>query len=91
MIDSEKGMFDIREAKKVWDEYGMESVPIEDEDYTLPDDFEEFKQTADGFYNPDVCEGQTKCAREGFVYYKTTDPNFSFKNVSRKYLLKIGE
>ena len=91
MIDSERGMFDIREAKKVWDEYGMESVPIEDEDYILPDDFEEFKLSADGFYDAEVCEGHAKCAREGFVYYKTTNPNFSFKNVSRKYLLKIGE
>ena len=91
MIDSEKGKFDIREAKKVWDKYGMESVPIVDEDYILPDDFEEFKLSADGFYSPEVCEGNSKCDREGFVYYKTTNPNFSFKNVSRKYLLKIGE
>ena len=91
MIDSEKGMFDIREAKKVWDEYGMESVPIEEEEYILPDDFEEFKLTADGYYDPEVCEGHENCAREGFVYYKTSNPNFSFKNVSRKYLLKIGE
>lgn len=91
MIDSEKGRFDIREAKKVWDEYGMESIPIVDEDYILPDDFEEFKLSADGYYSPEVCEGNGKCEREGFVYYKTTNPNFSFKNVSRKYLLKIGE
>lgn len=90
MIDS-NGKFDIREAKKVWDEYKMESVPIEDEEYILPDDFEEFKQTADGYYSPEVCDGKTKCSMEGWVYYKTTEPDFSFKNISRKYLLKRGE
>lgn len=29
-----------------------------------------------------------KGEREGFVYYKKNDSLFSFKNVSRKYLLK---
>lgn len=90
MIDS-NGMFDIREAKKIWDEYGIESVPIDDEEYVLPDDFEEFKLSADGYYDSDVCEGHEKCAMEGWVYYKTTDPKFSFKNISRKYLIKRGE
>ena len=91
MIDSENGVYDIRDAKKIWDTYDMESVPIETMTYILPDDFEEFKQTADGYYDASVCEGQTNCTREGWVYYKTTDPSFSFKNVSRKYLLKKGE
>lgn len=86
--DSEQGRWDIREAKKLWDNNGIESVPIVDENYILPDDFEAFKLEADGFYDPSVCEGKKKQEREGFVYYKTTDPNFSFKNVSRKYLLK---
>ena len=87
MIDSEIGKFDIRDAKRIWDEYGMESVPIETMTYVLPDDFDEFKQTADGYYSPDVCEGQTDCIREGWTYYKTTNPSFCFKNVSIKYLL----
>ncbi len=91
MIDSEKGMYDIRDAKKVWDSYFMESVPIENELYTLPDDLEEFKLTADGYYDSQVCEGLTKCRREGYVYYKSTEPMFSFKNVSREYLLRKGE
>jgi hypothetical protein len=90
MIDDE-GKFDILKAKKVWDEYEMESVPIETEEYILPDDFEEFKQSADEFYDPSVCEGNTNCAMEGWVYYKTTEPAFSFKNISRRYLLKRGE
>ena len=88
MIDSKVGKYDIREAAKIWKEYNMEIVPIIDENYILPDDFEEFKLSADGFYNPECCEGKTKQPREGYVYYKTTDPNFSFKNVSRTYLLK---
>lgn len=88
MIDSVKGKYDIREAAKIWKEYNMEIVPIVDENYILPDDFEEFKLSADGFYDSTCCEGKNKQPREGFVYYKTTDPNFSFKNVSRNYLLK---
>jgi hypothetical protein len=89
--DGIQGRWDIREAKKVWDEYGIPSVPIVDENYILPDDFEQFKLSAEGFYDASVCEGKTNCPREGYVYYKTTDPNFSFKNVSRKYLLSHGQ
>ena len=88
MIDSVKGKYDMREAIKIWKDYGMETVPVVDENYILPDDFESFKLSADGFYDASVCEGKTKQTREGFVYYKTTDPAFSFKNVSRTYLLK---
>ena len=69
----------------------METVPIMNDNYILPDDFEEFKRSADGYYDGSVCEGSLDCPREGFVYYKTTDPTFSFKNVSREYLLKKGE
>jgi hypothetical protein len=87
MIDSKIGKWDIREAKKIWDSYGIESVPIVNENYILPDDFEEFKASADTTYDPAVCEGKSGCAAEGYVYYKTTDPSFSFKNVSRTYLL----
>ena len=90
MIDSKIGKYDIRDAVKIWKEYFMEHVPIVNENYILPDDFEEFKKSADGFYNSEVCEGYKNLPREGYVYYKTTDPNFSFKNVSRSYLLKHG-
>ena len=86
--DSKTGRWNIRDAQKMWKSYGMEVVPIDEEDYILPDDFEEFKQSADGKYDASVCEGNDACQREGYVYYKTTDPTFSFKNVSRKYLLK---
>lgn len=87
MIDSKTGMFDIREALKIWDKYEMEHVPIESDICVLPDDMETLKKSADGFYDESVCEGTRNCKREGFVYYKIDDPNFSFKNVSREYLL----
>lgn len=86
--DSINGRLDIREAKKEWDKYFMETVPIVNENYIMPDDFEEFKKTADGYYDSDVCEGFKDCPREGFVYYKVGEPTFSFKNVSREYLAK---
>lgn len=82
------GRWAMLDAIKMWKDYGLETVPVVDENYILPDDFEEFKKTADGYYDPSVCEGKTQQKREGFVYYKTTDPNFSFKNVSREYLMK---
>ena len=82
------GRWAMLDAIKMWKEYGLETVPIVNENYILPDDFEEFKLSADGYYDPSVCEGKTQQRREGFVYYKTTDPNFSFKNVSREYLAK---
>ena len=84
--DSINGRRDIREADKDWRAMGMEVVPIEGT-IVLPDDFEEFKQMADGKYDPSVCEGHKDCNREGWVLYKTNEPTFSFKNVSRKYLL----
>ena len=88
MIDSKIGKYDIRDAVKIWKNYNMETVPIINENYILPDDFEEFKESAENYYDASVCEGKTKQKQEGYVYYKTTDPNFSFKNVSRQYLLK---
>lgn len=90
MTDSKNGRYDIRKAKRIWDNYNMETVPIINENYIMPDNFEEFKLQADGIYDPSVCEGNTDCQREGLVYYKTTDPTFSFKNISREYLLKKG-
>lgn len=78
---------DIRDAIVDWKSYDMETVPIVCDNYIMPDDFEEFKKSADGYYMEEVCEGHTNCKREGFVYYKTTEPTFSFKNVSREYLL----
>lgn len=86
--DSINGRRDIREAAVDWKKYNMEVVPIVNENYILPDSLEELKLSAEGYYDTSVCEGRLYCPREGFVYYKTTDPTFSFKNVSRSYLLK---
>lgn len=88
MTDSKTGRYDIREAAKIWKAYDMEVVPIDDDLYIMPDDFEEFKVSADGLYDASVCEGLHYMPREGYVYYKVGEPTFSFKNVSRKYLLK---
>lgn len=87
MIDSAHGKFDMRDARNIWLRYNMEVVPIVNENYIMPDDFDEFKKSADGCYSSEVTGGRDDCPREGYVYYKTTDPNFSFKNVSNQYLL----
>lgn len=72
------------EAKKILAEYDIPFVPIIDDNYILPDadDFEEFKQSADG-----KSVINKKCLREGFVY-RSQDGQKSFKNVSRKFLMK---
>lgn len=75
------------EAKNILAEYDIPFVPIIDDNYIMPDadDFEEFKQSADG-----KSVINKKCLREGFVY-RSQDGQKSFKNVSRKFLLKAGE
>lgn len=79
-----KGKINVIEASNLCKEFGIEWVPIVDTNYILPDDFEEFKLQADG-----PCEAPgSKGMREGYVYRLAEDCSFSFKNVSRKYLLK---
>ena len=85
--DSINGRWDIRDAAKEWEQFDMEVVPIVGL-ITLPDNFEAFKTSADGYYDLSVVGDGQNHPREGFVYYKVTDPTFSFKNVSREYLLK---
>lgn len=72
------------QAKEVLDKYDIPFVPIIETDYILPnqDEFEEFKKSADG--NSMI---NNECLREGFVY-RSQDGQKSFKNVSRKFLLK---
>ena len=69
-------------AKKILDEYDIPFVPIIDEAYIMPDDFESLKLEADGksVISP-------KYRREGFVY-RSLDGKQSAKNVSREYLMK---
>lgn len=75
------------EAKNILDEYDVPFVPIIDDNYILPDkkDFEAFKESADG-----MSTINNKCLREGFVY-RSQDGQKSFKNISRKFLLKVKD
>ena len=89
--DSSDGRWDIRDAAEMWKTYGMEVVPIDESCRTLPETMEEMKVWADGTYDMSVVGDGNKHMREGLVLYSTKDPTFSFKNVSREYLLKRGE
>lgn len=84
LIFPDRGKINVIEAKKLCEEFGIEWVPIVDTNFILPDDFEEFKLQADGPCEAPGANGM----REGYVYRLAEDCSFSFKNVSRKYLLK---
>ena len=81
-IDSDRGRWPSTEGAVLLANYGIKWVPILDTNFMMPSDMEEFKQmaTAKSAVNPAVM-------REGIVL---RDPNidFSFKNVSREYLMK---
>ena len=84
-IDSERGRWPSNEGAVLLDKYGIKWVPILDTNFMMPNDMEEFKQmaTAKSVVNPEVM-------REGIVLRDPTT-DFSFKNVSREYLLKHGQ
>jgi len=86
-IDSVKGRWNSIEARNLLAKYGIEFVPIVDENYILPKDLNTFKLEADGDCEAPGAHG----LREGYVYRRTDDCNISFKNVSNKYLLKEGK
>lgn len=81
-IDSENGRYCSTTGKAIIESMGMKWVPILETDYMMPTDMEEFKQfaTAKSVVNHNVM-------REGIVLRDPTN-DFSFKNVSREYLLK---
>ena len=81
-IDSERGRWPSTEGAELLAKYGIKWVPILDTNFMMPTDMEEFKQmaTAKSVVNPAVM-------REGIVLRDPTT-DFSFKNVSREYLLK---
>lgn len=83
-IRSDKGRIPSNEGKFIIEKMGMKWVPILDLAFYMPNDMEEFKVMADGksVVNP-------KVDREGIVL-RDPKTDFSFKNVSRKYLLKHG-
>ena len=81
-VDSEHGRISSLAGKDLLEVYGIKWVPILDTNYMMPTDMEEFKKfaTAKSVVNPNVM-------REGIVLRDPTN-DFSFKNVSREYLLK---
>ena len=81
-IDSLNGRWASTAAREIVEEMGMQFVPILDNEFMMPTDMEEFKQmaTAPSVVNPNVM-------REGIVLRDPTN-DFSFKNVSREYLMK---
>lgn len=83
-IDSKIGRFVPTEGREIVESFGMKWVPILDTEYYIHDNMEDFKKFADGksVVNP-------KVKREGLVIRNPKD-DFSFKNVSREYLLKHG-
>ena len=80
-ITDKYGRFGSNDGKCIIENWGMKWVPILGA-CTLPDNMEDMKILADGksVVNPAV-------DREGIVY-RSVDGKESFKNVSRKYLLK---
>lgn len=82
-IDPMNGRWNSIRAMKLLARYDIDWVPIVSGNYILPDDIEEFKLHADGLCEAPGASG----AREGYVY-RSLDGKRSFKNVSRKYLLK---
>ena len=81
-IDSDRGRWPSNEGAELLEKYGIKWVPILDTNFMMPDDMETFKQmaTAKSAVNPAVM-------REGIVL-RDPETDFSFKNVSREYLLK---
>lgn len=81
-IDGRVGRVDSVTGKDIVAAWNIKWVPILDTNYMMPDDMEEFKKfaTAKSVVNPNVL-------REGIVLRDPTN-DFSFKNVSREYLLK---
>lgn len=81
-IDGRKGRLPSPEGKAIVEQWSMKWVPILTTDFKMPSDMEEFKQmaTAKSVVNPEVW-------REGIVLRDPTN-DFSFKNVSREYLMK---
>lgn len=81
-IDGRYGRMNSIIGKDIVETWGIKWVPILDTNYMVPADMEEFKQfaTAKSVVNPNVL-------REGVVLRDPVN-DFSFKNVSREYLLK---
>lgn len=84
-ITSDIGRWPSTTAKIILGLRGFKFVPILDENYHMPDNMEDFKKYADG---PSAVNPKVK--REGVVIRNPKD-DFSFKNVSREYLLRHNQ
>lgn len=84
-IRSDAGRLSSIDGKEIIESWNMKFVPILETEYYAPTDMEEFKEYADA---PSVVN--PRVMREGVVLRDPTN-DFSFKNVSRKYLLKHNE
>ena len=84
-IESKNGRWDSLNGKNHAEFLGFKWVPILDTNYHMPDNMEDFKKYADG---PSAVNPKVK--REGVVIRNPND-GFSFKNVSREYLLKHNQ
>lgn len=84
-ITSKEGRVNSMAGRVIIETFGMKWVPILDTCYHIHDNMEDFKKFATGpsAVNPNVM-------REGVVIRNPKD-DFSFKNVSREYLLKHGQ
>ncbi len=69
----------------VAERFGIKTVPVLDEDFNLPDTYEELLKYAEG---KSMLNNQTE--REGIVV-RTQNKEKSFKVISNKFLLKNGE
>ena len=72
------------EARECVKLLGLNYVPVFDECYRLDTDVKGLLDLADGD------SGLNGKFREGLVFKSLTDPNFSFKAISNRYLLKTG-
>lgn len=81
-IRSDIGRLSSTDGKEIIEKMEMKFVPILETNYYVPNDMETFKEFATGksAVNPNAL-------REGIVLRDPTN-DFSFKNVSREYLLK---
>lgn len=72
------------EAKRCATGFGLSYVPVFDQCYELNADVKQLLDLADGD------SGLNGKFREGLVFKSLTDPTFSFKAISNRYLLKTG-
>ena len=85
-IDSENGRWNSIDAMNYLRQYGIEWVPILDNNFIIPDTIEEMKELATG----ETAIKGGRGLREGLVY-RSLDGERSFKNVSNEFLMKKGE